>query len=336
MSRKVKVEKDAKKEIRVYSDDLSYRNIEFENLCLLTQKKLKSYLYDYLSADGEVVNEDGYLYRKGTFPVLLVAHMDTVHTETPKEIIYANGTISSPQGIGGDDRCGIYMIQQIIKEYNCSVLFCEDEETGCIGSKKFAKSKLAKELEGTFLYIIELDRKGKKDAVFYDCDNPDFTEFITKEYFKEESGSFTDICEISEVLNAASVNFSCGYYEAHRKTEYVVLSEMETVIEEVLKLFDRTTMSDKFEYIERETIYSKYGGYYSTYDKYYGGYGYEMLYFIGYENKNKEIVWEEVEATSMQEAVGVFLMEHPTLRYIDIVDIIDEFSYDEETLDSYK
>ena len=49
----------------------------------------------------------------------------------------------SPQGIGGDDRCGVWMILQILRTANCHVLFCEDEEVGCVGAKKFTKRSFA-------------------------------------------------------------------------------------------------------------------------------------------------------------------------------------------------
>ena len=69
----------------------------------------------------------------------------------------------SPQGIGGDDRAGVYMILEIIKQANCHVLFCEDEEIGDIGAKKFVKSNMPLPV----YYIIELDRQRHNDAVYY-------------------------------------------------------------------------------------------------------------------------------------------------------------------------
>ena len=59
-----------------------------------------------------VRKQRGFLYAEGTVPVLLVAHLDTVHRTQPETICYsADGTVMmSPQGIGGDDRAGVYMI----------------------------------------------------------------------------------------------------------------------------------------------------------------------------------------------------------------------------------
>ena len=242
----------------------------FEDLCGMTQKKLKTELHrELMKIYDEVYYGDGYLYAQGTVPILLVAHMDTVHKNTPVLFVYDNDgdKISSPQGIGGDDRCGIYAVMEIVKRYNCSVLFAEDEESGCIGAGKFVKTELAKELE--FNYIIELDRKGNKDAVFYECDNHEFEEFITESGdWETDWGSFTDICTLAPAFGCAAVNLSCGYYGAHTLSEYVILSELDECIEKTCRLIEKTTSEDKFEYIEAQYT-SKYGSYYGGSSKYY-------------------------------------------------------------------
>ena len=90
----------------------------FEYLCKMPQRQLKLHLADKLEKyDGDTVYRDGYIYHKGTHPVLLVAHLDTVHKNPPKKFVYKNGALSSPSGIGGDDRCGVYIILDILKKY---------------------------------------------------------------------------------------------------------------------------------------------------------------------------------------------------------------------------
>ena len=107
----------------------------FTDICKLSQSELKEYMNTLLTArDYEVCYQDGFLYAKGRVPVLLVAHLDTVHKEKCTEITELNGKISSPQGIGGDDRCGVYIIMSLLKYLNCSVLLCEDEEKGGQGA----------------------------------------------------------------------------------------------------------------------------------------------------------------------------------------------------------
>ena len=291
----------------------------FAKICRMSQKDLKKFVTKKLKeTHNKVIEGDGYVYAQGEFPVLLVAHLDTVHKELPRELIYDKKTdsLSSPQGIGGDDRCGVYMIFEVIQQFKCSVLFCEDEEIGGVGAEKFIKTDIAKQLE--FNYIIEFDRKGKNDAVFYDCTNDEFEDFITKEFYKSAWGSFSDISVLAPFLGCAAVNLSCGYYHAHTTSEYVVLSEMDESIKQACRILARTTEDDKFEYIE---------GYYG--DRWDWGYGYpdqDKMYLVEwFDRKSKQDEWIEVEAVSKAEAIGKFCMEHPTVPYNDIY--ITEYKY---------
>lgn len=323
------------------------RNKTFEAICGMTQKQLKTYVSEelYKMYDNVYIG-DGYVYAQGTFPVLLVAHLDTVHKELPNPIFYdvEKDTYHSPKGIGGDDRCGVYMILDIIRKYDCSVLFCEDEESGCIGAKKFTQTDLIKQLE--FNYAIEFDRRGENDAVFYDCDNPEFEEFITKEFFEKAYGSFTDICKVAPVVGCAAVNLSCGYYGAHTDKEYVVMSEMERVIMEACEILERTTEEDKFEYIEAE--YNGYGYYgygwggYSGSKYTYSGWGNDSddswkgngyyyyddddddyyYYLIEFYDNNGKSQWFETFAACEAEAVGRCLMQHSDITYSQIGDVM--------------
>lgn len=297
----------------------------FEFLCKKTQKELKKHLKKQLKNKYDtVISGDGYLFAQGTVPILLVAHMDTVHDTPPIHIVYENGKISSPQGIGGDDRAGCYSVLEIIKRHNCSVLFCEDEEIGMVGAEKFTNEDFVKDLE--FNYIIELDRKGKEDAVFYDLDNDDFEMFITKDdEWKTAYGSFSDICTLAPVLGCAAVNLSCGYYNAHTKSEYVDLDELDDCIERTCKIIERTKPEDKFEWKEATRYYgSTYGPRAWDYDDYYGynsysGYGdIENTYIIMFRGENGTMDWEDIYAETKYEAVGMFLMDHPDLTYGDI------------------
>lgn len=111
------------------------QELTFETILRLPQMELKKTLKAELKSRGyPITDKPGYLYAEGTIPVLLVAHMDTVHRQPVEQICYsADGAVAmSPQGIGGDDRCGVWMILQILRTTNCHVLFCEDEEVGCI------------------------------------------------------------------------------------------------------------------------------------------------------------------------------------------------------------
>lgn len=247
--------------------------LTFEEIIRKPQHALKKMLMSELTRMGyRTRTKKGFIYAKGSLPVLLVAHLDTVHKEPVKTVCYSavSGIVMSPEGIGGDDRAGVYMILQIIKKYRCHVLFCEDEEIGGIGAHKFVGS----DIKPAVNYIVELDRRGSDDAVFYDCDNPAFTKFVTGFGFKEEFGSFSDISVIAPALQVAAVNISAGYYCEHSRHEYVNLPVMEKNIERVGNML--STPSEKFEYIEavsfRRSLWG--GSYYEDmldFERYYRG-----------------------------------------------------------------
>lgn len=333
---------------------------QFVKICKKNQKELKKYVKARLmNTHKKVVEGNGYVYAEGTMPVLLVAHLDTVHKWLPTVTHYDEKTfkLSSPMGIGGDDRCGVYMIFEVLKKHHCSVLFCEDEEIGGVGASKFIKSEDAKGL--AFNYMIEFDRRGSKDAVFYNCDNPEFEKFITQEFYKTSYGSFSDISTLAPHFGCAAVNLSCGYYSAHTTDEYVLLNEMMESVDAACEILDRTNIEeDKFEYIEKKYNYSKYGKY-SNYDysEYYKGwstgwsnepvdsktsngvykydsgdidydsdkYDYDIVneekyYLICYTDGGKE-KWCEVWAANRLEAVGEFCMEHPNIPYSQVSEV---------------
>ena len=223
---------------------------KFTEICKMSQQEVKAYMAKYLASHQyNVVNKDGFLYAKGDVPVLLVAHMDTVHKQKINTIIEANGKISSPQGIGGDDRCGVFIIMNIVKDLHCSVVLCEDEEIGGVGAHKFADTEFIHDLGVN--YMIEFDRMNANDAVFYSCDNEEFTNFVTDfTGFKTAYGSFSDISVLAPAAKIAAVNLSCGYYKAHTTDEYVVYDEMLATIQAAKALIE--TECDKFEYIPKK------------------------------------------------------------------------------------
>ena len=329
--------------LTIYKDTITDRNTKFEKLVLKTEDEMKTYVKARLGNYGNVIEGDGYVYHKGTFPVLLCAHMDTVHKEIPRTMVYANGTLSSPQGIGGDDRCGIYMIFKILKKYDCSVVFLEDEEVGCVGAKKFAASSICKEIkkENKLKYIIEFDRKGNNHAVTYDCDNKEFNEFITKEFFKKEYGTCSDISYIAPELGVAAVNLSCGYYKEHKIEEWVNLEEMERVIVEAMKVLERTKELEKpFEYIKSKSS-TRYGYGYYGYDGWYDddyynryrGYGGSYYYGSSYNKNPKNIKYSfkymmsdviftvPVLAKTEAEAYYQFFKTHAKVCYENIINV---------------
>lgn len=224
--------------------------LEFEQIFQLSQERLKQALEaELITSEYTVQKQKGFLYAEGSTPVLLVAHLDTVHRALPETICYsADGAVMmSPQGIGGDDRAGVYMILRLIQSVHCHVLFCEDEETGGCGARAFTKSGIVPNVN----YIVELDRVGNNDAVFYQCRNRQFEQYINGFGFQTAFGSFSDISILAPHLNLAAVNLSTGYYHAHQPGEYVRLDKVEKLISRVEKLLQ--TKTERFSYVQKPT-----------------------------------------------------------------------------------
>lgn len=242
----------------------------FIDICKMTQPEVKNYMKSYLVGKKyNVVDQEGFLYAKGTVPVLLVAHMDTVHHEQCKSIVDLDGKLSSTQGIGGDDRCGVFIIMNLVKELHCSVLLCEDEEKGGVGARKFTNAKYevkdekGKVTEEKYInnlgvnYMVEFDRKGNNDAVFYSCGNEEFIDFIEDSTnFKFSTGTFSDISVLMPAAKLSGVNLSCGYYNAHHHTEYVMYDEMMDTIE-AAKALIKEKCDKPFEYVPKTYVSSQ-------------------------------------------------------------------------------
>lgn len=223
---------------------------KLEQLLKLTQEELKVKAYNYLRQKNmKPICEDGFVYAEGEIPILLVAHMDTVFNKPPKRLFYnmKEDKIFNPNGgLGGDDRCGVYAIMKLLEKYRPHVLFTEDEEIGCIGAVK-AANKLSKP---NVKYIIEFDRRGSNDCVFYDCGNEEFMNYIESFGFVTNYGTCSDISVLGGKWNIASVNLSSGYYHEHTEKEYIIFRELIKTINRVEKMLNMYKKAPYFDYQE--------------------------------------------------------------------------------------
>ena len=208
--------------------------------------------------------DNNFILVRGETPVMLVAHLDTVHKNPVKVICKSvdGNILMSPQGIGGDDRCGVYALTRIyeLSRVKPWLLFTCDEEIGGVGAdwfcKAYVKKRLPPELDG-LKFIVEIDRRGSSDAVFYDCANSDFEEYISSFGFEFAHGSFSDISLIAPELGVAAVNLSSGYYHAHTQHEYIVRSELENTISKVIEMVADADALPRFEYVEADKYLNK-------------------------------------------------------------------------------
>ena len=204
-----------------------------------------------------LISKGNFILVHGQAPVMLVAHLDTVHEQPVKDICFSadKNIIMSPQGIGGDDRCGCFALVKIFQSAQVKpwLLFTCEEEVGGIGAKKFClahkQHQLPNEL-ASLKFVIELDRKGSRDAVFYRCANPDFEAYISGKGFTTAQGSFSDISVIAPELDIAAVNLSSGYHHAHTLHEHINRAELDSTICKVVEIISDVPQLSRFEYVE--------------------------------------------------------------------------------------
>ena len=223
----------------------------FEQLCALTQKGMQKTMVTFLrSKYKEVIETPDYIVAKGDIPIALVAHMDTVFPRPATEVFYDRNknVIWSPQGLGADDRAGIFAIIQIIRKgLRPHVILTTDEEKGAFGAIAVGCEECPFE---DLRYIIQLDRRGADDCVFYDCDNEKFTEYVESFGFTEAIGSFSDISILCPEWKVAGVNLSIGYRDEHSVSEVLFVGHMLNTIDKVVKMLQVKDIP-AFEYVSK-------------------------------------------------------------------------------------
>lgn len=221
-----------------------------------TQKIVSRFLKKYYS---KVIETKDYIIAEGSIPIALVAHMDTVFEDDigPKELYYdeQKNVMFCPTGAGFDDKAGIFGIIQIVRSgLRPHVIFTTDEECGAFGAE--ALSKLSCPFED-LRYIIQLDRHGSNDCVFYNCDNVPFEDYVQDFGFTWNYGSFSDISVLCPAWGIAGVNVSIGYYDEHTRQEILRVSQFLDTISKVKKMLMEKDIPS-FKYILSQNEYVKF------------------------------------------------------------------------------
>ena len=239
----------------------------FRALAELTQEQLRNLLFAHLKRKyKKIIATEEYIYAVGDIPIGLLAHMDTVFKAPPEEIYYdtRQNVIWSPQGLGADDRAGVFAILKILQQTKLrpTIIFTTDEEVGGLGAFQLA-DKIQKPISD-LNFLVQLDRRGSNDCVFYDCDNREFVNFIESYGFKENFGSFTDISVLCPIWGIAGVNLSIGYLREHTVSEILNVDDMYDTIDKVCKILNTKDLK-KYIYIENVLLTRKWYKYSTPY-----------------------------------------------------------------------
>ena len=226
-----------------------------KKICTYSEKELLNNVSFVLSKyykEKRIIKTDDYFIAKGNIPVAIMAHADTVFSVPPSEFFYdqEQKVLWSPDGLGADDRAGIAAILSIVSEgLRPHIIITTKEEKGGIGAQTLIHDHYTSPFRD-LKYIIELDRRGKKDCVFYNCDNPKFTEYVEGFGFTKNYGTFTDISVICPVWGVAGVNLSVGYDDEHSKAEHLYIEALERTILKVIKMLKSANRAPHFKYIK--------------------------------------------------------------------------------------
>jgi hypothetical protein len=224
----------------------------FKALVGSTQELLRQSMSELLNKKYErVITTKDYIVAIGDIPIALVAHMDTVFSAPVKHLYYdeKKNLLWSPEGLGADDRAGIFAIIKIIQSgLRPSIILTTDEERGGLGAA--ALGEIPCPIKG-LKYLIELDRRGQDDCVFYDCDNKDFIKYVESFGFIEQLGTFSDISFLCPAWERCGVNLSVGYQNEHSYNETLHIPTLYNTIEKVKEMLTVDAIPD-FEYIEIE------------------------------------------------------------------------------------
>lgn len=224
----------------------------FERLVMLSQSELKQVASKFLKKNyDKVIETKEFIIAEGDIPIALIAHLDIIFDSPPKEVYFdrQKNVILSPTGLGADDRAGVYAIFRIIREgLHPHIIFTTDEEISRAGAIATAKLNMPfKDLK----YIIELDRRGSNDCIFYNCGNETFINYIESFGFEWNYGTYADIYEICPSWEIAGVNLSIGYKDEHTTGEVLFVGQMLSTIEKVKNmLMDANSVKEPFKFID--------------------------------------------------------------------------------------
>lgn len=219
------------------------------------QEELKKFLFSYLTKQkyNNIKISENSIMAEGDIPIALVAHLDTVFKSPSKKenVLWdkEKGVIINPvDGAGFDDRAGVFAILQILSAgLRPHIVFTCNEETTGAGAIFVSKNNIFKDIR----YVIELDRQGINDCVFYNCCNQNFIKYITDFGFVEAFGTFSDISIICPEWKIAGVNLSIGYKDEHSYIERFYTKPYKILLAKIIKMLNNPP-EKTFEYVSPE------------------------------------------------------------------------------------
>jgi len=229
------------------------------------ESMVRDYIIEYAKENGIEYYTDakGNLYltkgsdkmTSGEYYPCVVSHMDTVHRshseliESKTNLIIESSTYSEGEdgemttliakhpitkeqtGIGGDDKCGVYVCLEMFERFDVlKGAFFVEEEIGMLGSRQ-ADDKFFENVGYAIQFdapssnwiseicsgvkLFDEDFKGEIKETLNECG-----------YTKFSVDPFTDVNQLASKYDFNCLNLGCGYYRQHTNSEYVVVQEV--------------------------------------------------------------------------------------------------------------
>jgi hypothetical protein len=310
-----------------------------EVLKIQSKSKQEERMIAYLA---NIFEEKGYEYSidkwgnvyvtKGStewFPCF-VAHTDTVHEINDNMIVIETkdehtGTIltgmdsedGKPSGIGGDDKCGVFLALEMLDTLdNVKAAFFVSEEIGCLGSKQADRDFFA-----DVGYAIQYDSP-EGDSMSYTLmgdtlfgEDTEFGEKVGNLILehgidKWERHPFTDIWPLMEKFNFSCLNLAAGYYRMHTASEYVIVEDVQNAFELGIKIVE--SLGEE-RHNRPNAIVKKHGGGYHTYS---GNAGTPKL-LVEHKRKQKEKFYGDLEFSDVVDGEEMSLFDESNLLYLE-------------------
>lgn len=278
-------------EAREYIASLPYKFIDVKELyevmqvpsCSRYEFRMAAYIILWARKNGVDYKFDkkGNVYltkgklEDGEFYPCVTSHMDTVQdkakpfalagAELPLRTRRVKSTTTDEvrheifidgQGIGADDKLGVYISLQIVKNIDkIKAAFFVEEEIGMQGSKE-----LDKEFFNDVAYVIGWDSPDLTRAAWKCSGTQLFTaDFYTKHLkpvvskwdFTDKcfhSEPFTDVIQIVEKTGVMCMNFGNGGYQAHSSTEYLVIEHVDHALGMGLDIVNSIGNKEQFKF----------------------------------------------------------------------------------------
>lgn len=287
-------------------------------------KEMRDYIKSVLLSQKLPVKEDNYgniFVTKGNAKLYdcVVAHVDTVHAietdyviRTQDDFLYAFNRYNVEQvGIGGDDKVGVYIALQLLKDRNnIKAAFFRNEEVGKEGSEKFAKNH--KSFFDDCKFVVQPDRKGNEDFITksggIEMCSSKFKKHAKKIYknygYKNVVGLTTDVDRlVKEGIGISCINLSCGYFRAHTDSEVVSMIDVERAYNLINELFNE--LKERYEYTYTPPVSSN-APFYGTGSRFDSGYSnYSPL------GGKTSIIYKPDVSSESNEAMNKVDINHP-------------------------